>query len=364
MDSTGDIIWPSESFCLFEDALAAALDSDRILHILAGSIVKLSSSFFHKTNSKSLKIIGEAGEQLPTIIGTGHSIFQIGGRHASLWLENLRLVHQCEKSDKRDIGAVIFALNLSKVNVVNCHMISTHGFGLWTVQRSIAWLHGCDITSTRRSGCVSFGRSQLTLIDCCVHDSKIHNICSRGNTSIILRNCKLENADIRSVYGYHSVHISMEDCTVTGSKSDQHAAIDMWYTSPKHLKKPTDTNQATSQPTTGHLKDGTGSKRYVDEGLKITLTRCSISDNKGIGFRIREDVARDSSHTVEDCIFANNSGGDISHIIGVDDSGGRDFADVADSEICEVGFEPPCSIFQCCLLNHSFQMVDIRRIRM
>jgi hypothetical protein len=172
------IFWPSSS-ASFDDVIEEAISKQIPLVIAVDTVVHLTERIYHKLNNSILRIIGcsdgnEASR--PLIISSAHSVFQIGGRGATLIIENLRLHHTCFREHHKDIGAVVFGLNRSKIQVSNCELLSDYGFGVWAVQRAIVGLNSCRVRSVTRSGCVSFGRSSVYMNDCTVHDCLLHGV--------------------------------------------------------------------------------------------------------------------------------------------------------------------------------------------
>ena len=326
------IYWPCDDFTDFGEASLAAMSQGLPLMLRDGVIVELNFSLIHKLNSRKLEIIG-CGEVKPTIIGNGHSIFQIGGRYSILDLTNLCLRHTCDLDDYRDVGAVIFALNLADVRIQDCEIVSSHGFGVWAVQKASVHLTRCSITSVRRSGLVSFGKSSLSLNECCIQDCNIHSICCRGNTRLTAKNCTFLSAKVRAIYGYHFVNIDMEDCVISGTECSEHAAVDIWCTLPTDgwqansklsKRQPVENDSEGSQiqrkgiifstrkDSHHQYKDGQGTKKIVQTHLTVQLRRCKIIDNMGFGFRFKQDESTSLTHSLDDCIFGNNGRGDIS----------------------------------------------------
>ena len=185
------VSWPSTGLhSSFYAAVSDAISLQVPLVIAAKTVINLSERILLKENKTTLRIIGcsnSIGDDRPLIISSGHSIFQVGGRGATLIVENLRLKHTCYREHHKDIGSVFFALHKAKIEVKGCDMISENGFGVWAVQQAAVKLTNCKISSTLRSGCVSFGRSSLFMENCNVHDCKIHGVCSRGTTNISLK---------------------------------------------------------------------------------------------------------------------------------------------------------------------------------
>ena len=105
-----------EDFCNYLITTGTAQEGGIIkIVIRAGSKVDVCTPIQVKRNGVKLRIEGEYGDgdkTPPTLIGGAscHSIFQCGGRNSHLFLSNLFLIHTCQEPNKKDIGAVIFAL--------------------------------------------------------------------------------------------------------------------------------------------------------------------------------------------------------------------------------------------------------------
>jgi hypothetical protein len=297
----------------FLDAVSLAIERNVPLRLLAGDVIQIDSSILIKANSAQLTIIGErsSGDKAK-IVGTGHSIFQIGGRNTKLILINLDLCHCCARDDHKDVGANVFALNLANVELSNCGLLSSHGFCLWSVQRSYIKATDCYVRSERRSGCVAFGRSKLEIRESVVSQCGIHGICSRGNTKILMDKCRLEGCEKRAVYAYHSVDLKMTDCRITGTRLSTHAAIDIFSSTPSGINNlvPIPTKQSPCNQHPQRYTSGQGYKKHVVSDLKLSLLRCEISNNSGIGLRIQDDATCLVEYHIDDCIIKDNEVGD------------------------------------------------------
>ena len=227
------VLWPSSHpHVTFYEAVEEAVKSQIPLVIAPKTVVHLSERILLKENKSILRIVGFTDDDdvdtRPSIICSGHSIFQVGGRGATLIIENLCLKHTCFRDHHKDIGGVIFALHKAKVEAINCNLYSEYGFGVWAVQQAAVKLTNCKISSALRSGCVSFGRSSLYMDRCTVHDCGIHGVCSRGNAAINIKSCKIISSGTRGVYAYHNVTLNMSHTSIENTKSAEHAAVDLW----------------------------------------------------------------------------------------------------------------------------------------
>ena len=366
------LLWPSTGPSIsFEDAVDHAILKKQPLFISSNSVINLSERILLKTNGSMLHIVGlsdDTPDARPLIISSAHSIFQVGGRGAALKIENMRLRHTCHRHEYKDIGGVIFALHKAKVEAVNCEMLSDHGFGIWAVQRASISLTNCRISSSSRSGCVSFGKSSLSMEGCTVYDCSIHGVCSRGTTFLSIRGCSIISSGIRGIYAYHNVSLSMTDTVVSGTKSCDHAAVDLWSCSPKSSCRDEGENdpevaqadvmeddlpaqtklQSNQLATTLNIHNEVESVVSVvgkkdlknlhsidelrknsifsfelagnaTEGLHVNLLRCVISDNSGVGLKIRQGQPGSGKSrirgSISQCNLHDNAQGNVTEIL-------------------------------------------------
>lgn len=214
----------------FHHACDDAINNNKIIEIDSNTIITIDNSIIIKNNSNTLIIKGISSNDndKPMIIGSGHSVFQIGGRKTSLIIDNVIINHTCNRNDKSDIGACVFGLYKSTININNCNLISTYGFSIWAVQQCSISVSNSNICSKSRSGCVIFGKSNSIFNNVSINDCKQHGICSRGETTVIVNNSTIINSGVRGIYGYHNVTLTMNDCIVSGTSSKNAAAVDCW----------------------------------------------------------------------------------------------------------------------------------------
>lgn len=162
-----------------------------------------------------------------SIVGNGHSVFQITGKRSRLTLIGLDIFHSMHDADKTKIGGVVFAMGSSSIKLLHCDLTSEFGFGAWCVQRSSCYLTSCRIKSISRSGCVAFGQSSLKLHTSEIHGCYQHGVCLRGNCGLRLNNCHIRDSGVRGIYAYESASVSLEQCVVSGTKSSHHGAIEL-----------------------------------------------------------------------------------------------------------------------------------------
>jgi hypothetical protein len=371
--------WPStESNYSFEAAVDEAILKRVPLFLLANVVVNLTERILLKTNGTTLRILSNSdgdSDSRPLIISSAHSLFQVGGRGSKLILENLRLRHVCFRDENKDIGAALFCLHKSKIEAANCEILSDYGFGIWAVQRASVTLKNCRVSSTSRSGCVSFGRSNLHMESCTIHDCSIHGVCSRGTTVLTLKSCEIVRSGVRGLYAYHNVTLALEDTIITKTNSCDHAAIDLWGCS---LENSCRDNSNTAEIDTGDI--ASGELRYADsdtksnlfdkevgnvggsssngveadcpkeancaldcfslnqdydansfsykfpcpirseDNLNVSIIRCTIADNNGLGLRIRQGCSSGRGSRIDGmiskCSLHNNAVGNVLQIVG------------------------------------------------
>jgi Right handed beta helix region/WWE domain len=368
-----EVKWPAlDPNTTFDEAIDDAISRQVPLLISRNAIITLTERILLKTNGATLRVIGVSdGEACsrPLIISSAHSLFQVGGRGATLILENLNLRHSCFRDEYKDIGAVVFCLHKAKVHITDCEILSDHGFGIWAVQRATVRLNNCTVSSSSRSGCVSFGRSSLSMVGCTIRDCKIHGVCSRGSTVLSLQGCHITSSGIRGLYAYHNVSLSMSDTTVTNTLSCDHAAVDLWGCDVESLCRDTDQGDTdiieadTIDASTILIADVNWSSLVSDEmqstldvaaitldetfsdihiekshseepspdteysrkfkhssslqNLSLKMVDCVICDNNGLGLRIRHGRGGGDgriSGSIVSCNLHRNRGGNVHEI--------------------------------------------------
>jgi hypothetical protein len=232
------IRWPNDSnnYETFHHACDDAIINNKTIEIDSNTCITIDNTILIKSNSKTLIIRGKCNhinnrndnDDRPVIIGSGHSVFQIGGRKTSLVIENVMIVHNCTRSDKADIGACVFGLYRSTISIDNCSLTSNFGFSVWAVQQCIISISNSHICSKSRSGCVIFGKSKATFNNVIIDGCKQHGLCSRGETIVTINNSTITNSGVRGVYGYHNVTLTMLNCIVSNTMSKNASAIDCW----------------------------------------------------------------------------------------------------------------------------------------
>ena len=99
-----------------------------------------------------------------TIFGSPHTLFQVQTSPKGL-LElrgcELRHLPSAERSEKKTLGAALFARGRGRVALHDCTLASQAGFGVWLVQRAQAELHSCTVPRCGRSSVVAFEKARL-----------------------------------------------------------------------------------------------------------------------------------------------------------------------------------------------------------
>lgn len=277
---------PSYTFseCLQE---AIKYKTSKII-IRHGTTILLHETIRLKENSLNIiieaeEILGKSIEET-TLHGNVYCLFQVCGRKTKLTIKNIKLHHSCYHENKTEIGACIFALHQSEVEICNCCLISDYGFAIWAVQRAkIRVIGNTVISSTSRSGCVCFGQSKVMITDSIVKDCKQHGICLRGRVDLTLHAVKFIDNGVRALYGYQNARILMNNCFITGTKCLNHAAVDI------------DISNSMTRKICKSLQH--------EEIIKYTfyIENCEIVNNNGIGLNICGDLNSRNYFISDDC---------------------------------------------------------------
>ena len=233
--------------------------------IKTGSVLDLAQSRvelhepFKLGSDEVLRITGG------TIVGDGHSIFQVQtSRKGLLELRECELQHlPClERSTQSSLGAALFARGKARVALHGCSISSQAGFGVWLVQKAWVELHGCTLPRSGRSSIVAFENARLDVCDSLLSDGTPHAICARGDARVRVRATRIERAEVRAIYIYHSAQLDVHSSTISGSRHAEVAAIQV------------------------------DSLRPGDEG-QVTLAACNIfADNAGGDLSVTGNVKR------------------------------------------------------------------------
>ena len=179
----------------FADLCAGAIAGQGVLN-LAGRMVELRAPFVMKGAAR-LRVAGG------TITGSGHAIFQAGGsRKGLLELCDVELAHVAspERSEKRSLGAALFARGKSRLVLRGCSISSEAGFGLWLVQKAQVEVDSCEFCTCGRSSVVCFEDASLELENTLITDANCHAVCARGDTRVVVRHSRIERAELRAIH--------------------------------------------------------------------------------------------------------------------------------------------------------------------
>ena len=176
-----------------------------------------------------LVIVG-GGMALPCISGTCHSLFQVQGR-ATLELRGVKLQHHAAPcpatpTDLRPVGAAVFVLNRASVTLERCAVTTTHGMGLWAVQRGLVVARQCSLGPIGRSGVALFGKATAMLLECRLSDCQIHGACARGESILELQCCQIDGCIRRGAYVYQRATLLLAHSTVVGTMDSTRAAVE------------------------------------------------------------------------------------------------------------------------------------------
>lgn len=277
---------------------------------------------FLKTNNTLLHIIGNYGttaantDDRSTIECASHSIFKCGGKHATIHLENVKLLHTCksQRDVKADVGSCVFGMHKSCIILSNCSLISQNGFAIWAVQRSKIICCDSLLVSINRSGCVVFGRSNIELKKCIFTDCNVHSVCVRGDAKVSLIDCELKNSTVRCIYAYHRAKLSMLRCSVTGTRCVQHAAIDISASSRASASASIGSKSNGDPPAAvaaGNATTKRGKKIINLDSLTVSIVNCIISNNSGMAIRIKQCHDSYIIKVIDGCTIENNLIDDI-----------------------------------------------------
>ena len=211
---------------------------------LRGLTCSLSNAAIHVRKGCLLILQGPA-----TIIGHGHSIFQVSGR-GRLELRFVHLIHRCKplpagetverripgqgdvvhissENDITSVGACVFVTNKGSALLDGCSLSSVHGLGIWLVQRAKCEVRGgCELGPVARSGVALFGQASAVVSDSTIHQCAMHGACARGTAKLDISRCTIEDCGRRGAYAYQRASMAMEDCVVRGTGDPTRAAIE------------------------------------------------------------------------------------------------------------------------------------------
>ena len=187
---------------------------------LDGGTVKLYEPYKH-VGKEPLTVRGG------TIVGSGHSVFEVGGnRKGLLTIDDCIVLHKMapEREEQSKLGAALFVRGKGSVKIVDSTVSSAAGFGVWLVQKANVTLTNVTLRECGRSSIVAFQKSQVTVEACRIVDGTPHGICARGDTVVKVLDSEITGAAVRAIYTYHSAKLSVTGGKVTGTKGGGRAA--------------------------------------------------------------------------------------------------------------------------------------------
>lgn len=208
------MVFPSSSVFRglnFPQALSYCSDAGIPLYVAQGSTVLLNERISLKGRSR-VSIVGEGSGAI--IRGNCHSLFQVAGK-VDFVVENIRLQHTCDLTDKREVGAAIFLLGNANATLDRCEVTSLRGFGLWLVQRTSCVISRSRIANCGRSGVVGLGSGSIFIDASCITQNAVHGVCARGDTQVRCRGVSFDENGVRAVFAYGHARVGLTDCTVT-----------------------------------------------------------------------------------------------------------------------------------------------------
>lgn len=312
---------PGRSFAsLFNEAATCDGEKARTILIQPNTRILIDDDtmLILKKNNVLVKIamIGGDIEGRPVISSNAHSVFKVTGRKSFLNLENIIINHTCYNISQTLIGSCIFAMHHADIMLHSCDLSSSHGFGLWAVQSSRMTIRKSNVTSLRRSGIVVFGSAVLDMEESMISKCKQHGVCMRGSSSAVLTHCELLDNGARAIYAYLTVSLNLQSCRIAGTTSAAHAAVDIWSTMNHNATVSREEKRQRGQSFKAHEEEEKKENHctFVHKGrfncLRLTVSGCTIQDNRGIGLRLRYGgiaIQKD----ISDCIIDNNDQGDI-----------------------------------------------------
>ena len=211
---------PDDATCLSEGAFRELCGTGAVR--LEGRAVVLEAPIKVNAN-ETLSIVGPG-----SIVGSGHSLFQVGGRAQPFGLRLRRLalrhVGSPARRAERSLGACVFALGKGVVDAEDCDLRSECGFAVWLKQRAACRLRNCRLAAARAAVAV-FNFSAVRLHACDVADAHPHGICARGCARVDVEASTIRNAGVRAVYAYMSPKVTLTDVVVSGTRDPTAAAV-------------------------------------------------------------------------------------------------------------------------------------------
>ena len=153
------------------------------------------------------------------IDGSGHSVVQVEGTGPGLKLVDLTLNHvpSTDRTEKRSLGACIFARGRGAIRLERCRVTSEAGFGLWLVQRSRAVLKECEILDPGRTAVAVFNVAKVDVSKSTITGGDPHGVCARGEAYVSIRDSRVVGAADRACYAYMSARLDLARTEVSAN---------------------------------------------------------------------------------------------------------------------------------------------------
>lgn len=254
----GEVHWPSSRYRCFDEACEDAVLSKRPLRLESGVKAELRNTFTIKGNRDVLSI---RSSRFGYIESSAYSMFSLSGKHSILRLQGIYLNHtaKSEVGNGSDVGAAVFAMGHSRLELYDSEVTSSSGLGLWLVQSANLEAKTSRLSSCGRSGLAMFGHASALLQSCGIVNCAIHGLCARGDTNLSLSDCDIQDCVRRGVYAYQRSRLFMEDCRVTGTQDASRAAVEI----------------AGARPS---------------DDVQALIKNCFVTNNVGAGIRLRGAV--------------------------------------------------------------------------
>eukprot|EP00532_Pseudo-nitzschia_australis_P011160 CAMPEP_0168233138 /NCGR_PEP_ID=MMETSP0140_2-20121125/17560_1 /TAXON_ID=44445 /ORGANISM="Pseudo-nitzschia australis, Strain 10249 10 AB" /LENGTH=637 /DNA_ID=CAMNT_0008165819 /DNA_START=427 /DNA_END=2340 /DNA_ORIENTATION=+ len=257
------------------------------------------------------------------ISGNTHSLFLLNN-HSRLRLLDLELVHEedteGEDSDCRKVGAAVNLRYKSNARIEDCSVTSRVGFCCWAVQKASIDLDRSYLEAPLRSALVCFGRATLKGRSSTIANAGVHGVCARGECLVRLIDCSVVESAVRGLYAYANACVCLEGCTIRGTVRPDMAAIEVSSAVPTRSVAIDPKNDSNSNSTSNSTNSASGKKGHnaVPKTSSLIMKKCRVTENAGVGVRIRGGVRYDiplenEDNETLDCekrnCFDRNSGG-------------------------------------------------------
>lgn len=300
----------------FVEACLYAAEHHRPLHLMEDTNEVSETIVLRKR--QHLVIRGESSSSSLSrgrirLAGKTHSLFLLNN-YSQLKLVDLEVVHEDDGGeDCRKVGAAVNLRYKSKVWIEGSSLKSYAGFCCWAVQKSGVFFERSQFEAPLRSALVCFGQTRLEGRSSTIANVGVHGVCARGECLIRLINCSILDSAVRGLYAYANASVELDSCSVRGTVRPDMAAIEVSSAvSAERLLANTndDSNKSTTSGKTVH---------DVLKTSSLFMNDCSVTDNAGVGVRIRGGVRHnfnpknnedETLHDYKANHFSRNLGGD------------------------------------------------------